>query len=111
MPQLPATPFFTLVPDWICEIVSPSTARLDRTKKLRIYAREGVAHSWIVDPLARTLEVLRLDSGRWTIVATHGGGEVVRVEPFEAIDLDLAWLWDEPASRPVVEQAAPSAEE
>ena len=70
MPRLPDTAFFPLAPDWVCEILSPSTALLDRAKKLAIYAREGVAYAWIVDPLAGTLEVMRLgerpldDSGR-----------------------------------------------
>lgn len=96
MPRLPETAYFSLVPDWICEVISPSTARLDRAKKLRIYAREGVRHAWIVDPLAHTIEVLRLEDGRWSIAATHAGLDVVRVEPFEAIDLELSLLWDDP---------------
>ena len=73
---------------------SPSTASLDRGRsKLAIYAREGVAHTWIVDPLAGTLEVLRLENARWTIIATHFGTEVVRAEPFADIDLQLGALW------------------
>jgi len=93
MPHIPETAYFPLAPDWICEILSPSTASLDRTQKLAIYAREGVAHAWLVDPDARTLEVLRLESGRWTILATHAGDDVVRAEPFAEIDLELAALW------------------
>jgi Uma2 family endonuclease len=96
MPRLPQTAYFSVVPDWICEVISPSTALLDRAKKLRIYAREGVRHAWIVDPLARTLEVLRLQANHWVIAATHAGLDVVRVEPFDAIDFELALLWDEP---------------
>jgi Uma2 family endonuclease len=80
--------------DWICEVVSPSTASIDCVKKLRIYAREGVGHAWIVDPLARTLEVLRLDGAQWVILATAGGEEIVRAEPFDALDLELSQLWD-----------------
>ena len=64
MPQRPATAYFPLAPDWICEVLSPSTVQIDRPRKLRVYAREGVAHAWLVDPLARTPEVLRLDGGR-----------------------------------------------
>ena len=90
---LPDTAYFTLVPDWICEVVSPSTARLDRVKKLAIYAHAGVAHAWILDPLALSLEVLRLDDGHWTIVGAHAGSEVVRAEPFSEIALDLCGLW------------------
>ena len=75
-------------------MLSPSTARLDRAKKLAVYARERVGHVWLIDPLARTLEVLaRLDSGRWSILATHSGDDVVRVDPFADIDLELAALW------------------
>jgi len=93
MPHLPETAYFALAPDWVCEILSPSTALLDRVKKLTIYAREGVAHAWLLDPDARTLEVLRLERGRWSIVATHGGNEVVRAEPFAEIELPLGALW------------------
>jgi hypothetical protein len=93
LPRVPDTAYFALAPDWICEIISPSTASLDRVKKLAIYAREGVAHAWLVDPIARTLEVLRLENGRWTILATHAGNEVVRVEPFADIEIELASLW------------------
>ena len=90
MPRLPDTAYFPLAPDWVCEIISPSSASLDRVKKLAIYAREGVAHAWLIDPVARTLEV---ESGRWTILATHAGNEVVRAEPFGEIDIELASLW------------------
>ena len=93
MPGVPDVAFFTLRPDWLCEILSPSTTSFDRTKKLAIYAREGVPWAWLIDPLARTLEVLKLENGRWTILATHAGEEVVRAEPFEAIELALAALW------------------
>jgi Uma2 family endonuclease len=95
MPRVPDTAYFPLAPDWICEIVSPSTASLDRVKKLAVYAREGVAHAWLVDPDARTLEVLRLDGARWTILATHAGSESVRAEPFAEIELPLESLWAE----------------
>jgi Uma2 family endonuclease len=99
LPRLPEEAYFTLPPDWLCEVVSPSTAALDRVKKLTIYARERVPHAWLVDPLARTLEVLRLESGRWTIVGTFAGADPgVRAEPFDALDLDLTLLWDEPPS-------------
>jgi len=93
MPSLPATAYFPLAPDWVCEILSPSTASLDRVKKLAIYARERVTHAWLVDPIAGTLEVLRLDGGRWTIIATHAGDEVVRAEPFLDVELDLRAFW------------------
>ena len=96
MPAVPATAHFPLAPDWVCEVLSPSTASLDRAKKLRVYAREQVAHAWLVDPIARTLEVLRLEHGRWSVVATHAGSESVRAEPFPEIELDLASFWASP---------------
>ncbi len=86
-------PFLTLAPDWICEVLSPSSAKVDRTEKLPIYAREGVRYAWVVDPLARTLEALRLESGRWLIVGAWRDDARVRAEPFDAIELDLAILW------------------
>ncbi len=82
-----------VVPDWVCEILSPSTQILDRTKKLPRYAHAGVGHLWFVDPLARTVEVYRLEGGRWVVAATHGGDERVRLQPFEAVELDLARWW------------------
>lgn len=93
-------PYFTLAPDWVCEVPSPSTYRLDRVKKLHIYARERVAHAWLVHPGQRTLEVLRLRGGRWVIVATHGGDAVVQAEPFERVTIDLLELWGEERPRP-----------
>jgi Uma2 family endonuclease len=93
LPSLPATAYFPLAPDWVCEILSPSTASFDRVKKLAIYAREQVEHAWLIDPLVRTLEVLRLENRHWVIVATHAGDEVVRVEPFAEIEIDLGVLW------------------
>ena len=58
LPAVPSDAYFTLAPDWVCEVVSPSTEAIDRGRKLGIYAREGVAHAWLVDPLRHTLEVL-----------------------------------------------------
>ncbi len=97
MATLPDAAYASLPPDWVCEILSPSTAQIDRARKLRIYAREGVAHAWLVDPLARMLEVLRLEGGRWVLLGTHAGNEVVRAEPFAEIDLELRLLWSDPA--------------
>jgi Uma2 family endonuclease len=90
---LPPTPYFTLAPEWICEVLSPSTETIDRAKKLGIYARAEVQHAWLVNPLLQTLEVLALAAGRWTLVATHEGRAVVRAEPFDAIELELGALW------------------
>jgi Uma2 family endonuclease len=96
LPRIPDEAFMSLAPDWVCEVLSPSTAALDRVRKLAVYAREGVAHAWLVDPIARTLEVLKLDAPRWSIIATHEGRDVIRAQPFDAIELDLTLLWDDP---------------
>jgi Uma2 family endonuclease len=95
LPRLPAEAYFSVAPDWICEVVSPSTAAIDRVKKLAIYGRERLSHAWIIDPIARTLEVLRLDGDRWTILSTWSGIATIRAEPFDAIDLDLSLLWED----------------
>jgi hypothetical protein len=94
-PELLGGAYASVAPDWVCEVVSPSTASLDRVKKLAIYAREQVGHAWLIDPAARTLEVLLLAAGRWTILATHSGSEIVRAEPFADIELELALLWSD----------------
>ncbi|MBM3769991.1 MAG: Uma2 family endonuclease [Acidimicrobiia bacterium] len=94
LPSLPVEAFFVLAPDWVCEVFSPATASMDRVKKLAIYAREQVRHAWLVDPLARTLEVLRLENDRWSIVTTCADQDVVRAEPFAALELDLSLLWE-----------------
>jgi Uma2 family endonuclease len=93
MAALPNAPFFTLAPDWVCEVISPNTGRIDRSRKMTIYAREGVPHLWFIDPLANTLETYRLNEGRWMVASMHGGNESVRVEPFDAISLDLQRWW------------------
>lgn len=93
LPAAPAGPWISLAPDWVCEVLSPSTESLDRAKKLKIYAREGVGHAWLINPTLRTLEILVRDSQRWTLIATHEDAAVVRAEPFDAIDLELAALW------------------
>jgi Uma2 family endonuclease len=93
MPAVPTVAYFEMAPDWICEVLSPGTARLDRQQKLAIYGREGVAHAWLLDPIERTLEVLRLEGRSWVIVSVHSGDDEVRAEPFEAITLPLQRLW------------------
>ena len=92
--ELPANAAYaTLAPDWICEVLSARTENLDRGKKLRIYAREGVAHAWLLDPRSRTLEVMSLEAGRWTVLGTYEGELGVRAAPFELIELELGALW------------------
>jgi Uma2 family endonuclease len=93
MPEMPDAAAFELSPDWVCEVLSPSTAATDRAGKMPIYAREGVAHMWLVDPLARTLEACRLEAGRWVVLGAWRDEARVCVEPFDAIELELAGLW------------------
>jgi Uma2 family endonuclease len=76
-----------------CEVISPSTGRLDRLKKIPLYAREGIEYAWIVDPILRAIEVDRLIAGRWSLLGTFGGEDVVRMEPFDAVEFRLATLW------------------
>jgi hypothetical protein len=93
MPIPPDGAFVTLTPDWVCEVLSPSTSRHDRTKKLPIYARVGVPHLWLLDPLAQMLEVFRLEREHWVLLAAHGGDESIRAVPFEMVAVDLKRLW------------------
>jgi Uma2 family endonuclease len=91
-------PFFTIRPDWVCEVLSPSTERHDRGAKLRLYAQAGVTNAWLVNPLQHTLEILRLSSEKpseWTSLSVFTDDEKVRAEPFEAFELDLALLWQD----------------
>lgn len=94
MPEMPHSVAFTLAPDWVCEVLSPSTAVLARARKMGVYAREGVKHLWLVDPVLRTLEVYRLENGRWSMLGTHVGAVTVQAEPFEALALELGALWE-----------------
>jgi Uma2 family endonuclease len=98
MPEFPQNHVFTIVPDWVCEVVSPSSGRLDRIKKMPIYAREGVGYLWLVDPIAQTLEAFRNDDGGWRVITPDAESNVVRVPPFEEIEIDLALLWGAPPS-------------
>lgn len=85
--------FLELAPDWACEVLSPATTRVDRVRKLPVYARERVPYVWLVDPLSKTVETFRLDGESYLLVLTAGGDEVARLEPFDAIELDLRALW------------------
>jgi len=94
MPALPDAPWFELAPDWVCEILSPSTAALDRGTKLPIYARQGVAHAWLIDPDARTLEVFeRTADDHWLLLTVLRDEQGVRQPPFDAIEFPLDRLW------------------
>ncbi len=93
LPAVPDEPFFTLAPNWVCEVLSPSTEKVDRLRKLPIYAREGVEHAWLVNPKQRLLEAWRLESGRWLALGVYADDARVRVEPFDSFELDLSVLW------------------
>lgn len=93
MPVMPEVPFFTLAPDWVAEIVSPSTAAHDRVDKAGIYAREGVRYLWLIDPAAYTLEAHVLENDCWVRAGACKGNVRVRAVPFDAIELELGSLW------------------
>jgi Uma2 family endonuclease len=97
LPTVPATAFITLAPDWVCEVLSPGTELRDRTAKLQIYAREGVAHLWFVSVQTRHVEIYRLDpeTRLWTLLGTAQGNTKVRLAPFEEVEIDLSRLWTE----------------
>lgn len=98
MPTPPADHIFSVPPDWVCEVASPRTERIDRVRKLPIYANAGVSHAWILNPIARTLEVLQRQDGRWLVLAAYGDDAMVRAVPFEAVEIDLLALWGETRS-------------
>jgi Uma2 family endonuclease len=98
MPELPETAYFTLAPDWVCEMLSRSTDKIDRQDKLPYYAAHGVRHVWLVDPIDKRLEVHTLDDAtkRWRAVRVYEGDTTVRAEPFDAVELELRGLWSPP---------------
>ena len=97
---MPRGAYTTFAPDWVCETLSPSTEAIDRGKKLRIYARERIGHLWLINPDTETLEAYRLEGERWLLLNTWTGDVAARVEPFEAIEIELWWLWGRSEPRP-----------
>ena len=93
MPEYPDAAYCTIAPDWVCEVLSPSTRRLDLSEKRALYAREGVGHLWFVDPDARTLEAFALREGHWLLLATLADNAPVSLPPFDAITFPLEALW------------------
>jgi Uma2 family endonuclease len=85
--------WMSIPPDWVCEVLSPSTALRDRTVKKAIYEEHGVGHLWLVDPLHMTVEVFRLESSRWVPAGVFGGEENARLEPFQQIEIHLGDWW------------------
>lgn len=95
----PETAYIETPPDWLCEVLSPSTQAIDRTDKLAVYSEFGVKHCWYVDPIARTLEVLSLVGSKWSIAATYRNADPVTAPPFEAHTFALDVLWvDDPSA-------------
>jgi Uma2 family endonuclease len=93
LPTMPDTAFFTLSPDWVCEVLSPGTARTDRADKMPLYAEYGVPFLWLIDPAPQTLEVFVLRDGRWSLEHVYQKDDEVRAVPFDAIAFPLADLW------------------
>ena len=93
MPDYPDTEYFTLAPDWVCEVLSASTRKLDLHGKRPGYAREGIGYLWLVDPVDRTLEALELREGQWVLIAIAKGDEPVSIRPFDAVTFSLDDLW------------------
>ncbi|UQA59729.1 Uma2 family endonuclease [Polyangium aurulentum] len=94
LPRLPKASAITVVPDWICEVLSRRTRSYDNIVKRRFYAEIGVGYLWYVDPLARTVMVSQLVEGRWVELGYHGEDEKVRLAPFEAVEIDLSAWWE-----------------
>lgn len=94
MPYVPDDHRFEVVPDWVCEILSPSTESKDRRIKMPLYARYGVPHLWLVDPIRRNLDAYVLDGAKWTMVTSVSANEQAAIPPFDAIQLDLTALWE-----------------
>ena len=93
LPALPETAGIKTPPDWLCEVLSPSTQRFDRTTKLALYAAFAVAHCWYVDPVAKTLEVFERQGDKWLLTATFKDADPVTAPPFEAHTFPLDVLW------------------
>ena len=93
MPDYPGTAYVTLAPDWVCEVHSPSTRKVDLQEKRPLYAQAGVRHLWLVDPADRTLEAFELRDGEWVPIATAKNDDPVSIRPFDAITFSLGDLW------------------
>jgi Uma2 family endonuclease len=98
-PGEPERNYFTDAPDWLCEILSGSTEKRDRTLKMDIYARAGVPHMWLLDPRLQVLEAFELRDGIWGKIGNWNSADEVRAAPFNAISFSLADLW--PLDKPL----------
>ena len=95
LPKLPKENWISVVPDWVCEILSPSTVRIDRVRKMPIYAEYKVSYFWLIDPIVNTLETFQLKDGVWMVVGNYADTEKVWAAPFSEVEIDLANLWME----------------
>ncbi|MEW6262445.1 MAG: Uma2 family endonuclease [Thermodesulfobacteriota bacterium] len=93
LPEPPKENWISIVPDWVCEILSPGTFRIDRVRKMPIYAASGVPYLWLIDPIAKLLETFKLKDGAWTVMGNYAEKDKARVEPFPEVEIDLANLW------------------
>jgi len=93
LPRPGSTRPIEVVPDWVCEVLSPSTAARDRVQKRHLYAQAGVAHYWLIDPDARVLEALVLSHGGWVELGVYDDSATARIAPFEAIELSVGRLF------------------
>jgi Uma2 family endonuclease len=91
--MLPEDAYFSVAPDWVCEVISPGTVRIDRAVKMPVYAAQAVNWLWLVDPDIRTLEVYRLSEGHWLLEGTWKDDDKVRAAPFAEVTLQLDDLW------------------
>jgi Uma2 family endonuclease len=93
LPALPDAAFIEVVPDWVCEVLSPSTRVVDLTSKRERYSAHSVGHLWLIDPETRILEVFELVDRTWSLRMTAKDADQVTAPPFDAVTLDLAALW------------------
>jgi Uma2 family endonuclease len=92
-PASEETNWISVCPDWVCEVLSPKTVSVDKVRKMPLYAQHGIAHLWLVDPAARTLDIFRLESSRWVLLKTFVDHDKVRAEPFQEVEIELGNLW------------------
>ena len=89
------TNWISVPPDWACEVLSPSTLRVDKIKKMPTYGSYGVQHFWLIDPAPKILDVFKLESGRWVLLGVYAENDIVRAEPFLEVEIHLSNLWPE----------------
>lgn len=94
LPHLPRAANIDVTPDWVCEVLSPRTAKQDRNQKARCYHRAGVTWRWLIDPELQTLEIYRREGDFWTLIGIYEGDSVVRAAPFDAVELDMSPWWE-----------------